>query len=1273
MSEARTGKRMKRLTEFRNLPVVNVADGNELGAVNSFLIDTEQGKLAGFVLASKPGGHGVRVVPLSAVSSFGSFAMTLKRDGEAVDLIGDPYLLSLFEKDVPLLGSKVFVENVDKTIGFVKDVGVSVEDGELLLLTITSDAGFTSPYRASIPYGAVVSADRDTVVIKSDERLRYVKMSAAGSAGADSAALVPLVIEEHKLAEAMNERVREEMEKVMSGLRSALGFEFERHFLSKHKEPMASELLAQLKGSIEAVYENKFNEAARAFRELLMETARGLVKGENFETRMAAAGNDAKRINDELSSRMESSVEALRNELAAAKAGLSDAIRAEDESTRRSLESVIDSMASKLESATDRKLRTLSDEIAARVEDASQAADTRLLKIDAGARDFEKSLRASIEQTRAFVSDEVSQAMAAMSAQLEEARAKFSETLDRAAKESSSAFASFKRNIEAEITKIRQESEAAKQEISRAAKESDSKIGSAITEAKAETAELIRSLKDELFGRMNDEMRAVKEEIKSVEMRIPALDPADVREELSSAMAEMEARMDGMAEKSAATESALREAETKLEGAADKSELEKASAKLEAAIKDESARLTSLMEIFAEKEALSSAMAEMEARMDGMAEKSAATESALREAETKLEDAADKSELENALEIFRMSKEEVESFMEAVVTTADYEADRIGIYEKLSGETERVSEETRIASESLKGVFEKSLSVIQSQLESLKDEHETLLESRLAAFAEKDSLESALAEISSRADSFISKTDAESSLSEIRSKLGAFAEKNEVESAVKELETLLKRTADKGELDRIKTEFEEMTGKLASFEDMEAGIAGAEERLRAELMGSLAPYVDSAKLEESRRSVLSQISEKIEGFAKEVSERIENITDSISNVSGVEERLRGELMGSLAPYVDSAKLEESRRSVLSEISEKMDEALEEMLEKIDGLTVSISKAEDAAQALNSIEGKISEIGKVVAEGARAAADVQDLKASVASLESRFSSVLEEVSSLSGGGEDGLDRKLIDLDEKLTTIERLIESEPVQDNSAVPEILEIEELKKQISELSESVKKIESGEGAGIARIDSDSVSALAEEKFEKWKKDLQESVNKEMGIRFAELEKLAEEAERKSADESGAIAETAERVFEGGLEKLREEMEREIEKKVAEARPKPVDEDALRMKVTKDLMEAAGGPGMIKLAFDPARLARRAEGFPEKATEENVADFFGGQHASAMLGKRAPRDIYTDDNVRVVQKGEALTEEVLRRARDYGKFIELSLDFKSGEGQSKDA
>ncbi|HPI76691.1 MAG TPA: PRC-barrel domain-containing protein, partial [bacterium] len=193
MSEARTGKRMKRLTEFRNLPVVNVADGNELGAVNSFLIDTEQGKLAGFVLASKPGGHGVRVVPLSAVSSFGSFAMTLKRDGEAVDLIGDPYLLSLFEKDVPLLGSKVFVENGDKTIGFVKDVGVSVEDGELLLLTVTSDAGFTSPYRASIPYGVVVSADRDTVVIKSDERLRYVKMSAAGSAGADSAALVPLV------------------------------------------------------------------------------------------------------------------------------------------------------------------------------------------------------------------------------------------------------------------------------------------------------------------------------------------------------------------------------------------------------------------------------------------------------------------------------------------------------------------------------------------------------------------------------------------------------------------------------------------------------------------------------------------------------------------------------------------------------------------------------------------------------------------------------------------------------------------------------------------------------------------------------------------------------------------------------------------------------------------------------------------------------------------------------------------------------------------------
>jgi hypothetical protein len=96
-------------------------------------------------------------------------------------------------------------------------------------------------------------------------------------------------------------------------------------------------------------------------------------------------------------------------------------------------------------------------------------------------------------------------------------------------------------------------------------------------------------------------------------------------------------------------------------------------------------------------------------------------------------------------------------------------------------------------------------------------------------------------------------------------------------------------------------------------------------------------------------------------------------------------------------------------------------------------------------------------------------------------------------------------------------------------------------------------------------------------------------------------------------------------------------------------------------------MDAAGGPGLIKLAFDPARLARRAEGFPEKATEENVAAFFGGELASKMLGKRAPRDIYTDENVRVIQKGEALTEDALRRARDYGKFIELSLDFKSGD------
>jgi sporulation protein YlmC with PRC-barrel domain/DNA repair exonuclease SbcCD ATPase subunit len=1134
MSEARTGKRMKRLTEFRNLPVVNVADGNELGSVNSFLIDTEQGKLAAFVLASKPGGPGVRVVPLSAVSSFGSFAMTLKRDADAVDLIGDPYLLSLFEKDVPLLGSKVFVENGDKTIGFVKDVGVGVEDGELLLLTVTSDAGFTSPYRASIPYGAVISADRDTVVIKSDERLRYVKMSAAGSAAADSAALVPLVVEEHKLAEAMNERVREEMEKVMSGLRSALGFEFERHFLSKHKEPMASELLAQLKGSIESVYENKFNEAARAFRELLMETARGLVKGENFESRLAAAGDDARRLHDELSSRLESSIESLKRDLAEAKTGLSNEIKSEDESSRLSLESVLEAAVSKIESATDRKLRALSDEISARVDDASQIADTRLLKIDAGARDFEKSLRGSIEQTRAFVSDEVSQAIAEMSAQLEDARTKFSETLEKTVKESSAGLASFKRSVETELSKIREESAVLKKELARAAKESDSKNASAIMEAKSETAALIKSLKDELTARLNDEVRAVKDEIKSLESKIPELDPADVRDELSSAMAEMEARMDGMAEKAAATESALREAEARLESV------------------------------------------------------------------------ADKSELENALEIFKMSKEEVESFMEAVVTTADYEADRITIFEKLTGETERVSEEVRQTAESLKGSFDSYSNEMKSNIDNLKNEFEAQLGSRLAAFAEKDALESALAGINSRSECFVSKTDIDSLLSEIRSKFDVLAEKTELESAVKGLESLLNRTADKGELDRIKTEFEELVGKLASFEDMEAGIAGAEERLR------------------------------------------------------------GELQDSLAPFVDAAKLEESRTSILSELTAKIDETMEEALEKIDALTVSFAKTESATRELEIIGEKLTDVEKAAAEGARAASEIQSLNASMASLETRLSEALEGISSVERGEDHGLDRKLADLDEKLTKIENLIESEPVQDGAATAPQSELDELKRQIIELSDAVKMMETGIVAEKVEVDIEAVSAIAEEHFEKWKRDLEDSVKKEMGIRIAELEKLAAEAERKSADESGAIVASAERTLAGGLEKLREEMEREIEKRVAESSPKPIDEDALRLKVTRDLMDAAGGPGLIKLAFDPARLARRAEGFPEKATEENVAAFFGGELAAKMLGKRAPRDIFTDENVRVIQKGEALTEDALRRARDYGKFIELSLDFKSG-------
>lgn len=227
---------------------MSIEEGQELGRVGGFLTDPDKRRIAGFVMSTQGARGGVRVVPIEAISSFGTFALTITKTTAVIDLTASPKFMQIFEKDIMLLGCEVR-DGENRLVGFVKDVSVEISDGALLLIRITSEAGFMSPYEASVPIGAVRSIEKDRIVIDEEHRVTYTQE--AGIPGGGRPAFVPLVAREEDLKRAMSGRIEVEIEKLRRELRDRLFDQHEEYFIARQKQLLEDTVTASVREWVE--------------------------------------------------------------------------------------------------------------------------------------------------------------------------------------------------------------------------------------------------------------------------------------------------------------------------------------------------------------------------------------------------------------------------------------------------------------------------------------------------------------------------------------------------------------------------------------------------------------------------------------------------------------------------------------------------------------------------------------------------------------------------------------------------------------------------------------------------------------------------------------------------------------------------------------------------------------------------------------------------------------------------------------------------------------
>ncbi len=158
---------MKLSTELRNLPIVSIAEGEEVGFVKDFIIDPESKSIVAIVIEDTSWYEGAKVISFSLIHSIGDFAITTENISSVVSLSNMPELTGLIKKELSIIGGKVITRG-GRLVGYVKEFSIDDRTGEIIGLELKSDANISSPDLNVIPASSVATIGKDIIIVNED-------------------------------------------------------------------------------------------------------------------------------------------------------------------------------------------------------------------------------------------------------------------------------------------------------------------------------------------------------------------------------------------------------------------------------------------------------------------------------------------------------------------------------------------------------------------------------------------------------------------------------------------------------------------------------------------------------------------------------------------------------------------------------------------------------------------------------------------------------------------------------------------------------------------------------------------------------------------------------------------------------------------------------------------------------------------------------------------------------------------------------------------------
>lgn len=154
------GGSMKKAHDIIGLPLISVGEAKELGQIREILIDPSEARVKYLMIMDDKWYFGAKIVPFNRILSIGQDAITV---GNAEDVQMLPEVqdaIELVEKDIKIVGSRVFTEK-GENMGMVLEYYINSDDGQIIRYELE---GVNGPIIMEKP--EIISFGAKTLVVK---------------------------------------------------------------------------------------------------------------------------------------------------------------------------------------------------------------------------------------------------------------------------------------------------------------------------------------------------------------------------------------------------------------------------------------------------------------------------------------------------------------------------------------------------------------------------------------------------------------------------------------------------------------------------------------------------------------------------------------------------------------------------------------------------------------------------------------------------------------------------------------------------------------------------------------------------------------------------------------------------------------------------------------------------------------------------------------------------------------------------------------------------